>query len=101
MDVIYIPSDWEKMKDANMTKNEFLNRISHENPNIGAYQIETDGMTEASFVLGCYYDGEDEIWKIYETDERGHKSIIFKAADENTAFDKLYKLVGIHERLNN
>ncbi|MBT2701323.1 hypothetical protein J7E79_29140 [Bacillus sp. ISL-40] len=83
-----------------MTKNEFLNKISNENPNIGAYQIETDCITEASFVLGCYYDGEDEIWKIYETGERGFKSIIFKAADENTAFAKLYKLVGMHERLN-
>ncbi|QIZ06200.1 hypothetical protein HFZ78_05225 [Priestia megaterium] len=83
-----------------MTKSEFLNRISNENPNIGAYQIETEFITEASFVLGCYYDDKDRIWKIYETDERGFKSIIFKAPDENTAFDKLYKLVGIHERLN-
>jgi len=83
-----------------MTKNEFLNKISNENPNIGAYQIETDCNTEASFVLGCYYDGEDRIWKVYETGERSFKSIIFKAEDENTAYDKLYNLVGIHERLN-
>ena len=55
------------------TKNEFLNKISNENPNICTYQIETDVIIEASFVLGCYYDGEDRIWIIYEIDERGFK----------------------------
>lgn len=83
-----------------MTKLEFLERISKEKPGIGIYQIETDYLTEASFVLGCYYDVQERIWKIYETGERGLTSIVYKAIDEKTAYDKLYRLVSIHVRLN-
>lgn len=83
-----------------MTKSEFLNKISKENPNIGIYQIVTEFLSEASFVLGCYFDLQDNLWKIYETDERGLKSIIYTAIDENTAYDKLYKLVSIQQRLH-
>lgn len=83
-----------------MTKTEFLEHISKEEPKIGIYQIETDYCTKASFVLGCYYDVRDKMWKIYETDERGQESIVYKAANENMAYDKLYKLVTIHARLH-
>ena len=82
-----------------MTKEEFLNRMSIEKPKIGTYQIEIDYPTAASFILGCYHNNNN-IWEIYENDERGLKSIIYKEVDENIAYDKLYKLVCIHQRLN-
>ena len=83
-----------------MTKEEFKNRVLVEKPKIGTYQIEVDYSTEASFILGCCYNGNNNIWEIYENDERGLKSIIYKDVDENIAYDKLYKLVCIHKRLN-
>lgn len=45
-----------------MTGKEFFDRVSIENPNIGAYQIETVIPTEASFILGCYYDDKNKTW---------------------------------------
>ncbi|MBW5445762.1 hypothetical protein GE107_06740 [Cohnella sp. CFH 77786] len=84
-----------------MTKIEFLNKLANEKPNIGVYQIETEVSSEASFILGCYFDSQNKEWIIYETDERGLKSIVFRAEDEEKAYDKLYKLVSIQQRLHN
>lgn len=76
-----------------MTKQEFLNRISQEKPDLGEYQIETDYVTDASYVMGCYF--ENGKWRIFETQERSGHYIIDEFTDENEAFDELYELICI------
>lgn len=83
-----------------MTKDEFLKKIEQEAPNIGDYDIETDYLTKAGFVLGCYYNEQEKIWHIYETDERGIEETIYTAESEEEAYDMLYELVMIHKWLN-
>lgn len=85
-----------------MTKNEFLTIIKKEIPDLDDFDwdIEIDSLTKAGFVLGCYYNEKNKIWNIYETTERGDEDVIFTAKSEEEAYDKLYKLVMFHKRLN-
>ncbi len=79
-----------------MNKLQFLDRISKEKPDLGEYEIETEYLTDASYIIGCYF--ENEKWKIYKTQERSGHYIIDELADENDAFDELYELVKIQEK---
>lgn len=83
-----------------MTKAEFKKRINQEKTNIGNWQIRLNKFVPASFILGCYYNQQEMIWKIYETDERGLEGTIYTADGEEEAYDKLYDLVLIHEWLH-
>lgn len=79
-----------------MTKQEFLNRIAQEKPEIFPYEIETEYITDSPDVIGCAYS--DGLWKVYKTTERTGHYIISELTDEDKAFDKLYVLVKSLER---
>jgi hypothetical protein len=79
-----------------MTKQEFLDRILKEKPYLGEYQIETESLTDASFVIGCFND--NGVWKVFKTKERTGHYIIDELIDENEAFDELYQLVCMQEK---
>ena len=81
-----------------MTKSELIEIIDQ--TSINGWGIGIDYLSEAGFVLGCYYNQQDKKWHIYETDERGLEEPIFKADSEETAYDKLYDLVMIHKKLD-
>ncbi|MEL7568917.1 MAG: hypothetical protein AAGU01_05310 [Clostridiaceae bacterium] len=83
-----------------MTKDEFEKRIKKEDPNIDDYQIRLNKFVPASFILGFYYNEQEKIWHIYETDERGIEETIYTAENEEEAYDMLYELVLIHKWLN-
>lgn len=76
-----------------MTKQEFLDRMAREQPDLGETEIETEYLTESPYVLGCYYDESLRKWRTYETFERGGYSIIHEYDNEEEAFDVFYKLV--------
>ena len=82
-----------------MTKEEFKKKIKEEKPDIGGWDIEPDFLTDADSVIGCYYNKQEKKWHIYETNERGYEAPIFKADNEEEAYDRLYDLVMIHKRL--
>lgn len=79
-----------------MTKQQFLDKILQEKPDLGEYEIETDYLTDASYVIGCYF--ENGKWRIFKTKERSGHYIIDEFTDENEAFDELYELVRLQEK---
>lgn len=74
-----------------MTKEAFLKRIAREKPVVFPYDIETEHITDSSFVIGCAF--VDGFWKVFETTERTGHYIIEELTDENKAFDDLYMLI--------
>ena len=76
-----------------MKKKDFLERIAVEKPYLGAIEIETEYVTKAANVMGCYYDQQKCKWVIYRTMERGGYFIINEFSDEDYAYDVFYKLI--------
>jgi len=74
-----------------VSKNEFLKKLKAEKLNTGEYIIVVDYLTDEPLVMGCTQ--ESEVWKIYETKERGGHFIIKELADEHEAFDYFYQLL--------
>lgn len=74
-----------------MSKAEFLKKLKMDNLNTGEYIIVVDYLTDEPLVMGCTQ--ENEVWKIYETKQRGGHFIIKELADEYEAFDYFYQLL--------
>ena len=74
-----------------MSKNEFQKKLKTEKINTGEYIIVVDYLTDEPLVMGCTQ--QNEVWKIYETKQRGGHFIIKELADEYAAFDYFYQLL--------
>jgi len=80
-----------------MTKDEFKTKIETEKPYLGDRKIILNKFVPGSFILGLYFSEQDNIWKIYETTERGSEYVIFTTNREEEAYDLLYKLIIFHK----
>ena len=78
-----------------MTRSEFNEKTKHYHGNVGGWDIVLDNYSSADFVLGCYYDEEAKIWKVYKTGERGIGGIRLETSYEEKALDKLYTMIEI------
>ncbi|RVT56540.1 hypothetical protein [Niallia taxi] len=74
-----------------MSKNEFLKKLKADNLNIGENIIVLDYITDEPLVMGCTQ--VNEVWKIYETKQRGGHFIIKELTDDYEAFDYFYQLL--------
>lgn len=55
--------------------------------------IEIDYESTAEFDIGCFYDENDNKWKMYVNGERGRHDIWYESEDEEEIFDKLYSYI--------
>jgi len=77
-----------------MTRAEFIKKIEHYHGRVGGRDI-LDHFSQADFVIGCYYDGDTNMWKVFENEERGLQSIRLETTTEEQALDKLYTMIEI------
>lgn len=82
-----------------MKKKDLSKIINQLDGHIDVYQFAVGIYTKASFILGCYYNEKVKEWKIYENDERGIQSVVFKAETEEAAYEKLSILINFYKRL--
>lgn len=76
-----------------MYKKEFLNKIEKFNGKLGMWQIVVDKLCLGDFILGCYFDENEEMWKVYINNERGRHREKLSTDSEQEAFDKLYSMI--------
>lgn len=85
-----------------MLQNEFMKIVKNENVKLDVLNIVIGRKSNVPDSLGCYE--ENNIWKIYEVDERQNFDII-ALGSENEIFEKLYSLmrgkIKIIQRLEN
>ncbi len=76
-----------------MTRVEFVEKTKHYHGNVGGWNIVLDNYSTADFDLGCYYDKETRMWKVFENEERGMRGIRLETPSEEKALDKLYSMI--------
>lgn len=76
-----------------MTRAEFVEKTKHYHGKVGGSDIVLDNNSTAEFDLGCYYDKETKMWKVYENEERGMRGIRLETPSEEKALDKLYSMI--------
>ena len=83
-----------------MTQKEFEERMQKENLKMKDFSLEIGVLMKATDVLGIYNDYGT--WKIYQTDDRNSTPFIcHEIADENEAFDKLYRMIKTQIKMEN
>lgn len=57
--------------ELGVDKNELISSILSFEDNIGMWKIVLNQLTDADFVIGYGFDNNTELWKVYQTNERG------------------------------
>ena len=83
-----------------MTRTEFLKKTEHYQGRVGDWDIVLDDYSLADYVLGCYYDQNTKLWKVYKTGERGIGGIRLETSSEEKALDKLYSMIEYENEIN-
>ena len=83
-----------------MTRSEFIEKTKYYHGNVGGWSVVLDKYSSSDFILGCYYDKENRVWKVYKTDERGIGVIRLETASEETALDKLYSMIEFEYKMD-
>lgn len=76
-----------------MYKKEFLEKIKKFDGRLGMWQIAVDKLCMGDFILGCYFDNNEKMWRVYKNSERGDHWERLSTASEQEAFDKLYSMI--------
>ena len=83
-----------------MTQKEFEKRVTVENLRMKDFSLEIGTLLNEINILGIYNDYGT--WKIYQTDDRNSTPFIcHEIADENEAFDKLYRMIKTQIKMEN
>ena len=76
-----------------MSRTEFLEKTKHYHGSVGGWDIVLNKLDLADYSLGCYYDKDNELWKVYKIGERGLGGIRLETSSEEKALDKLYSMI--------
>lgn len=76
-----------------MTKKEFLDVVDELQKKIGHWQLEVGTEIFADYSMGCFYDENEKMWKVYVNNERGRHRIRLVTEEESEAFDELMSIV--------
>ncbi|ROR29200.1 hypothetical protein EDD66_103135 [Mobilisporobacter senegalensis] len=76
-----------------MKRNDFLEKIKKYDGKLEMWQLETNELCHGDYILGCYFDNDSKVWKVYINNERGRQRIKLSTKDEDEAFDKLFSMV--------
>ena len=76
-----------------MKREDFNKEIEQLKENIGIWQIVMDELCLTDFVLGIYWDKDDEVWKVYINYERGRHRVRLKTKSEDDALEKLHNMI--------
>lgn len=76
-----------------MTRAEFIKKTEHYLGRVGDWDIVSDNLSLADFVIGCYYDKGTKMWKVYINNERGRHRTRLETFSEEIALDKLYSMI--------
>lgn len=83
-----------------MDRNELISSILSFKDNIGMWKIVINQFTDADFVIGYGFDKNTELWKVYQTNERG-VTVEWTFDKEKEALEKLYKKVKFQHKMLN
>lgn len=80
-----------------MTRAEFLaiqKDLQNQLYDCGSHSsIEVGFDSTVEYAIGCFYDENDNKWKMYVNRDRGWHSIWFESENEEKVFDKLYSYI--------
>lgn len=83
-----------------MDKDKLISNILSFKDNIGMWKIVLNQLTDADFVIGYGFDNNAELWKVYQTNERGMVEE-WTFENEEAALEKLYKKVKFQHKIVN
>lgn len=78
-----------------MKREEFYKEIELLKEKIGMWQIVTEELDMADFVLGYYFDDDSKQWKVYINNEKGRHRVRLETSSEEKALDKLYDMISV------
>lgn len=67
---------------------------------IGIWKIVLNEFTDADYVMGYGFDNTEELWKVYQINERG-MMVEWAFKNEEAALEKLYKKVKFQHKILN
>lgn len=65
---------------------------------IGSWRVEPHKKVLTKCTLGCYYEPETYLWKVYLNDEKKHHVVYLETEDEDTAYNELRFMVTFTQR---
>ena len=83
-----------------MDRDELISSILSYKDDIGMWKIVLNQFTDADFVMGYGFDNNTELWKVYQTNERGMMAE-WTFENEKAALEKLYKKVKFQHKMLN
>ncbi|WP_075679710.1 hypothetical protein [Roseburia sp. 831b] len=83
-----------------MDRDELISSILSYKDDIGMWKIVLKQFTDADFVMGYGFDNNTELWKVYQTNERG-MTAEWTFENEKAALEKLYKKVKFQHKMLN
>ncbi|MDE5952350.1 MAG: hypothetical protein K2H12_12335 [Acetatifactor sp.] len=88
-----------------MTKAEFLTirkDLQHQLYDCGMpVDIKIDYESAGQYGIGCFYDENDNKWKMYVNGERGEHGIWYESENEEEVFDELYTYISLELKYHN
>ena len=78
-----------------MTRQEFVSQHQLQlEKRLGAdYGITIGELSQADWILGCYFNDEKGMWIVYETTEKRWTGTRLETASEDEAFDRLFSII--------
>ncbi len=84
-----------------LKKEEFQVILNELQSKLGMWQLEIEKEQFADFIIGCFWDKNEHVWKVYINNERGRHRIRFYSESEDEAFDELLSIVNFEIENNN
>lgn len=79
-----------------MKKEEFLEKNKDIKGKMGNYSVEVDKETFGDWILGCFFDVNESVWKVFVNQDRGSHDIRYVSNNEDDAFDYLFSLLNVY-----
>lgn len=76
-----------------MNKNDFIDIKDELQHKLGIWNLEINEEILADYTIGCFYDEDDNKWKVYVNNERGRHRIRLITEKEEEAFNELLSIV--------
>ena len=76
-----------------MKAKEFENWLNEKKELIGRWTVEPNKKITKAYSMGCYFDSNDNKWKVYSNEERGQFIVYLETDDEDSAYEELQSMV--------
>lgn len=76
-----------------MKKSEFILKIPEYEEHLKGWRIETEKLDNSDFVLGCYFNNDENKWIVYINKSDGRHYVRLVTSSEDEAFDELCSII--------